>query len=88
MPRKYDKSDLRAETNMAKMSTDKLRKELGIRREYKHIAAWSQPYEVLAARGTTKPVEQPKAKQVQQPAYKPKFNKSKPKNKQEFKKAF
>lgn len=88
MPRRYDKSDLRAESNGAKMSTDKLRKELGLRKAYTQIAAWSQPYEVLAARGRTIPVQQPKPKQVQQPVYKPKFNKLKPKNKQEFKKAF
>ena len=75
MPRRYDKTDLRAEVQMAKMSTDKLRKELNLRRPYVQIAGWSQPYEVLVAK--SKPVvikvEEPKPAKVGSPApYKPK----------------
>jgi hypothetical protein len=86
MPRRYDKTDLRAEINMAKMSTEKLRKELNLRRQYTPIASWSQPYEVLIAK--SKPVvikiEEPKpAKVGNQTSYKPK-QKFRP----EFKKAF
>jgi hypothetical protein len=82
MPRRYDKTDLRAEINMAKMSTDKLRKELNLRKPYVQIAGWSQPYEVLIAK--SKPlvikVEEPKPSKVGSPApYKPK---------QQFKPAF
>jgi hypothetical protein len=85
MPRKYDKTDLRAEVNSAKMSTDKLRKELGLRRERVEIAAWSQPYEVLIAKSkppVTKKVEQPK------PAKPYINNKPKQQFKPQFKKAF
>jgi hypothetical protein len=60
MPRRYDKSDLRAEANSAKMSTDKLRKELGLRKPKVEIKGWKLPYEVLAARGRPKVTEQPK----------------------------
>jgi hypothetical protein len=87
MPRRYDKSDLRAEANSAKMSTDKLRKELGLRKDRVEIKGWKLPYEVLAARGRPQVVEEPKpAKpQVQQ------TKKFKPKPKPtgiQFKKAF
>jgi serine protease inhibitor ecotin len=90
MPRRYDKSELRAEANMAKMSTDKLRKELGLRKERVEIAGWSRPYEVLIKQGKpvkTEIVNQPKPKQVvntnvgKKPPFKPKF-------KEKFKKAF
>ena len=86
MPRRYDKTDLRAEINMAKMSTDKLRKELNLRRPYAQIPGWSQPYEVLIAKSKplVKKVEEPKTNRVGSPApYKPK-QKFRP----EFKKAF
>lgn len=87
MPRRYDKTDLRAEIQMAKMSTDKLRKELGLKRERVEIAGWSQPYEVLVSKSKpqVKKVEEPK------PAKPPVTNKFKPKPKQfkpQFKKAF
>jgi hypothetical protein len=75
MPRRYDKTDLRAEVQMAKMSTDKLRKELNLRRPYVQIAGWSQPYEVLVAKSkpVVKKVEEPKPAKVESPAtYKPK----------------
>jgi hypothetical protein len=84
MPRRYDKTDLRAEVQMAKMSTDKLRKELNLRKPRVEIAGWSQPYEVLVAK--SKPVE----KKVEQPRpAKPSYN-NKPKQqfKPQFKKAF
>jgi hypothetical protein len=82
MPRRYDKTDLRAEVQMAKMSTDKLRKELNLRKPYVQVAGWSQPYEVLVAK--SKPVvikvEEPKPARAGSPApYKPK---------QQFKPAF
>jgi hypothetical protein len=86
MPRRYDKTDLRAEINMAKMSTDKLRKELNLRKNRVEIAGWSQPYEVLIAKSKplVKKVEEPKPAKVGKPApYKPK-QKFKP----QFKKAF
>jgi len=75
MPRRYDKTDLRAEINMAKMSTEKLRKELNLRKPYVQIAGWSQPYEVLIAKSkpVVKKVEEPKPVRVGSPApYKPK----------------
>jgi hypothetical protein len=85
MPRRYDKTDLRAEAASAKMSTDKLRKELGLRREKVEIKGWSLPYETLIARTKTKTVVEPKPK-------KPEPNKKfKPKPKGQgiqFKKAF
>ena len=87
MPRRYDKSDLRAEAASAKMSTDKLRKELGLRKEKVEIKGWRLPYEVLAGRAKTKVVEEPKPKQ---PPQNKKF-KPKPKRKGQgiqFKKAF
>lgn len=87
MPRKYDKTDLRAETNMAKMSTDKLRKELNLRKPYAQISGWSQPYEVLIAKSKpiVKKIEEPKAARVinSTPTYTPK-QKFRP----QFKKAF
>ena len=85
MPRRYDKTDLRAEAASAKMSTDKLRKELGLRKEKVEIKGWSIPYEVLVGRTKTKVVEQPKA---QKPQPNKKF-KPKPKGQGiQFKKAF
>ena len=63
MPRRYDKTDLRAEVQMAKMSTDKLRKELNLRRNRPEISGWSQPYEVLIAK--SKPI----VKKVEEPAH-------------------
>jgi hypothetical protein len=87
MPRRYDKTDLRAEVLSAKMSTDKLRKELGIRKDRVEIAGWSQPYEVLINRGKTnvKKVEEPKPKK---PTNKPYQNKPKQQFRPQFKKAF
>jgi hypothetical protein len=87
MPRRYDKTDLRAEIMSAKMSTDKLRKELGIRRERVEIAGWSQPYEVLVAktRSVVKKVEEPKPSR---PNNKPYANKPKQQFRPQFKKAF
>ena len=84
MPRRYDKTDLRAEVQMAKMSTDKLRKELNLRKPYVQIAGWSQPYEVLVAKSkpVVKKIEEPKPAK---PAY---TNKPKPPFKPQFKKAF
>jgi hypothetical protein len=82
MPRRYDKTDLRAEVQMAKMSTDKLRKELNLKRQRAEIPGWSQPYEVLVARSkpVVKKVEEPKPARPGSPApYKPK---------QQFKPAF
>jgi hypothetical protein len=82
MPRRYDKTDLRAEVQMAKMSTDKLRKELNLKRQRAEIPGWSQPYEVLVARSkpVVKKVEEPKPARSGSPApYKPK---------QQFKPAF
>jgi hypothetical protein len=89
MPRRYDKSDLRAEVNSAKMSTDKLRKELGLRKDKIEIKGWKLPYEVLAARGRPKVVEEPKPAKPQWQQ----TNKFKPKPKPkstgiQFKKAF
>lgn len=87
MPRRYDKTDIRAELNMAKMSTDKLRKELGLKKNRKEIAGWSQPYEVLIAKSKPqiKKVEEPKPKQV---VAKPVANKPKQQFRPQFKKAF
>jgi hypothetical protein len=84
MPRRYDKTDLKAEVQMAKMSTDKLRKELNLKRTRVEIAGWSQPYEVLVAKSKpiVKKVEEPKPAK---PAY---TNKPKPQFKPQFKKAF
>lgn len=88
MPRRYDKTDLRAEVQMAKMSTDKLRKELNLKRNRTEIAGWSQPYEVLVAKSKPqiKKVEEPKpARPVAKPvANKPKQQQFRP----QFKKAF
>jgi hypothetical protein len=87
MPRRYDKTDLRAEVQMAKMSTDKLRKELNLKRQRKEIAGWSQPYEVLVAKSKPQPkkVEQPK---YTKPVNKPVYNKPKQQFRPQFKKAF
>lgn len=84
MPRRYDKTDLKAEVQMAKMSTDKLRKELNLKRTRVEIAGWSQPYEVLVAKSKpiVKKVEEPKPAK---PGY---TNKPKPQFKPQFKKAF
>lgn len=87
MPRKYDKTDLRAEINMAKMSTDKLRKELNLRKNRPEITGWSQPYEVLIAKSKpiVKKVEEPKPVR---PTDKPLVNKPKQQFRPQFKKAF
>jgi hypothetical protein len=84
MPRSYDKTDLRAEVMGAKMSTDKLRKELNIPRKRKEIAGWSKPYEVLMA----KPVEQQPAKKPYNQPYKSVNQKPKQQFRPQFKKAF
>ena len=87
MPRRYDKTDLRAEVQMAKMSTDKLRKELNLRRNRPEISGWSQPYEVLIAKSKpiVKKVEEPKPAR---PTDKPVVNKPKQQFRPQFKKAF
>lgn len=87
MPRRYDKTDLRAELNMAKMSTDKLRKELNLKRNRAEIPGWSQPYEVLIAKSKPqiKKVEEPKPAKV---TAKPVANKPKQQFRPQFKKAF
>jgi hypothetical protein len=84
MPRRYDKADLKAEVQMAKMSTDKLRKELNLRKPRVEIAAWSQPYEVMIAKSkpVVNKVEQPKPTK---PVY---TNKHKSHFRPQFKKAF
>jgi len=84
MPRRYDKTDLRAEVLSAKMSTDKLRKELNLRKPRVEIAAWSQPYEVMIAKSkpVVNKVEQPKPTK---PVY---INKHKSHFRPQFKKAF
>jgi hypothetical protein len=87
MPRRYDKSDLRAEANSAKMSTDKLRKELGLRKPKVEIKGWKLPYEVLAARGRPKVTEEPKPSKPQPRQVKKFKPKPKPTGIQ-FKKAF
>jgi hypothetical protein len=73
--------------NGAKMSTDKLRKELGIKKERVEIKGWKLPYEVLSGRTKVKTIQQPTPKRPQpQQNFKPK---PKPKNKGiQFKKAF
>jgi hypothetical protein len=88
MPRRYDKTDLRAEINMAKISTDNLRKELNLRRPYTQIPGWSQPYEVLIAKSKplVKKVEEPKPNRVGNPT--PYKHKPKQKFRPQFKKAF
>lgn len=87
MPRRYDKSDLRAEVNSAKMSTDKMRKDLGLKKPRIEIQGWKLPYEVLAARGRPQVVEQPKPARPQ--AQQTKKFKPKPKSTGiQFKKAF
>ena len=90
MPRRYDKSDLRAEVNSAKMSTDKLRKELGLRKPKVEIKGWKLPYEVLAARGRPKVTEESKPAKLSKPQTQ-QVKKFKPKPKPtgiQFKKAF
>lgn len=87
MPRRYDKTDLRAEANSAKMSTDKLRKELGLRKPKVEIKGWKLPYEVLAARGKPKQEEEPTPAKPQPQQIKKFKPKPKPKGIQ-FKKAF
>jgi hypothetical protein len=87
MPRRYDKTDLRAEVQMAKMSTDKLRKELNLKKQRVEIMSWSQPYEILIKK--SKPYT--KKEEVKQTTQNNRPQINKPKQQQfrpQFKKAF